>query len=69
MLRQRSRFDATMFIEIAEMRHRLLNDAPANPNSAHDSPPQEIPKVATTCPNRPLEHLPQLATAPRRRCV
>ena len=39
MLRQRSRFDATMFIEIAEMRHRLLNDAPANPNSAHDSPP------------------------------
>ena len=40
MLRQRSRFDATMFIEIAEMRHRLLNDAPANPNSAHDSPPR-----------------------------
>jgi hypothetical protein len=27
-----------MLIELAELRHRLLNDAPANTNAAHEAP-------------------------------
>jgi hypothetical protein len=34
----RPRFEATTFTEFAEMRHRLLNDATANPHAAHQPP-------------------------------
>jgi hypothetical protein len=33
-----SGFEATTFVEFTEMRHRLLNDASANPNAAHQLP-------------------------------
>ncbi len=36
--RQRPRLDATVLIELAEMRHRLLNDATTNTNAAHQAP-------------------------------
>jgi hypothetical protein len=38
MPRQRPRFEATTFIEFAEMRYSLLNDATTNPHAAHQPP-------------------------------
>ncbi|MBA0083596.1 MAG: hypothetical protein HRJ53_01230, partial [Acidobacteria bacterium Pan2503] len=38
MPRQCSGFEATTFVEFTELRHRLLNDASANPNAAHQTP-------------------------------
>ena len=38
MPRQRLRLNTTTFIEFAEMRHRLLNDATTNSNAAHQTP-------------------------------
>jgi hypothetical protein len=38
LLRQCPGFDAATFIEFAEMRHRLLNDAPPDPHAAHQPP-------------------------------
>jgi hypothetical protein len=38
MPRQRPRFNTTAFIEFAEMRHRLLNDATTDPHAAHQTP-------------------------------
>ncbi|MDR3388061.1 MAG: hypothetical protein P4L92_13515 [Rudaea sp.] len=38
MLRQRPCFHAAAFIEFAEMRHRLLDDAPPDPHAAHQPP-------------------------------
>jgi hypothetical protein len=38
MLRQCPGFEAATFIEFAEMRHRLLNDAPPDPHAAHQPP-------------------------------
>jgi len=35
---QRPPFEPTTFIEFAEMRHRLLNDATTNPHAAHQPP-------------------------------
>src|SRR6185503_2431052 len=32
------RFHAPLIIELAEMRHRLLNDTPTNANAAHEAP-------------------------------
>jgi len=35
---QRPRFDAPALVEFAKMRHSLLDDAPANPHTAHQPP-------------------------------
>jgi hypothetical protein len=31
-------FNAAMFVKLSEMRHRLLNDAPANAHAANKAP-------------------------------
>src|SRR5215472_13076426 len=38
MTRERPGFDAAALIKFAEMRHRLLNDAPTDPNAPHQAP-------------------------------
>ena len=38
MLRQRPGCNPAALIEFAELRHRLLNDAPADTNAAHQAP-------------------------------
>ena len=38
MPRERPRFDAAVLVKLAKMRHRLLNDPPANANAAHQAP-------------------------------
>jgi hypothetical protein len=44
MPRQRSGFKATVLVELAKMRHRLLDDAPAHANTAHQPPiPVNLP--------------------------
>jgi hypothetical protein len=39
MLRKRPRLNPTVLVDLAEMRHRLLNDTATNPNAAHQPPP------------------------------
>jgi hypothetical protein len=35
---QRPRFNATVLVELAKMRHRLLDDAPPDAHAAHQTP-------------------------------
>src|SRR5580704_584842 len=38
MLRERAGFDAAVLVKLAKMRHRLLNDASPDANTAHQTP-------------------------------
>src|SRR5262249_30381543 len=51
---ERAGFDATMLVKLAEMRHRLLNDAPPNANAAHQAP------IAVNLPILPQRRVPQI---------
>src|SRR5215831_2535390 len=63
MTRQRPRLNSTLLIQFAQMRHCLLDDAPADTNTAHQ-PPVTV-NLAVLLANRTAQiHAPSEPTAP-----
>ena len=54
MPRERAGFNATVLVKLAKMRHRLLNDAPPEANTAHQAP------IAVNLPVLPQCRVPQI---------
>ncbi len=63
--RQRARLDAAVLIELAEMRHRLLNHPPTDPNAAHQPPATRAASGSSLLPKSPRAATLALPTAPR----
>ena len=54
MPRKRPRLNATMLVDLAEMRHRLLNDTTPDANAAHQPP------IAVNLPILARRRVPQI---------